>query len=143
MRSPAVCSSAGVVPPMTDTSAPTRTPPTHWHPARLFYLFLLGFLLGIPGNYLFTLISTGPDSLQPPDQLYVVQLALRYPVLTGIAFVASIGLAILGYVLDQRYSAHLAQAEKIQRDEAIKGQFTPLHDRVSIIENRIERGDTP
>jgi tetratricopeptide (TPR) repeat protein len=95
-------------------SSPKR-PWYAWHPARLFYLFVLAFIVGVPANYLFSLVTTGPASIPPFDQLYLVQVAQAHPAVAAIAFVVALGLAVVGWRIDRRQSQELAQLAKDQR----------------------------
>lgn len=81
-----------------------------YHPARLLYLFLLGFPVGLLASELQTFFTAGPNALYDGDwdfahltNTWIVRFAVAQPLMFFVALASALAFAYLGYRLDHRY----------------------------------------
>jgi tetratricopeptide (TPR) repeat protein len=106
-----------------------------YRPERLFYLLLVSLILSTPVNLFQALILQGPDSLSPSQwsQLYIVRMAVAYPLAAIAIGLLAIGLAVYGFRLDQRRVQKIADKEKQTRLEESRNQIQPVNEGIQQI----------
>jgi tetratricopeptide (TPR) repeat protein len=112
-----------------------------YRPERIFYLLLVSVILSAPASLIQAFIAQGPAYLAPSHwpHLYIVRIAITYPLpATGIALLA-LALALYGFRLDQHRRQKIAAQEKMTRIEESRSQFQPVHEDIQQINTQTQQ----